>query len=107
MKIEFPFKQTKISVLASKENTQIVDSYKIKRIKDQLSIIKSIRKRAAKNYAIHRINLFNMINEWRAHNLLYDLGLYRNSTQHVDLDLKEPWYRRVLYTILSLFYFKY
>lgn len=38
----------------------------------------------------------SLINEWKAHNLLYDLHLFRSHTRNVDLN-NEPWYRKVIY----------
>jgi hypothetical protein len=47
----------------------------------------------------------SMIREWRAHNLLWDLHLFRSHTCDVDLNIPQPWYISVLYFILSIFYF--
>ena len=44
-----------------------------------------------------------MANEWKAHNLLYDLNLFRSHTKDLDLDY-EPWYRRSCYYVLSKIY---
>ena len=42
--------------------------------------------------------------EWRAHNLLYDLHLFRSHTRDTDLNLDENKFVRFLYRIVSLFY---
>lgn len=42
--------------------------------------------------------------EWRAHNLLYDLHLFRSHTQDTDLNINEKKIARFFYAILSLFY---
>ena len=46
----------------------------------------------------------SLIREWKAHNLLYTLGVAQAQTKSVDLDQKEPWYRLLGYFILSLVY---
>ena len=39
--------------------------------------------------------------EWKAHNTLYNWGLFRSRTANVDLDENEK--RMILYYILSIF----
>ena len=46
----------------------------------------------------------SLIKEWRAHNLMYDLGLFRSHTKDVDLNTDESKLRLFLYSVLSLFY---
>ena len=45
-----------------------------------------------------------LIQEWRAHNLLYDLHLFRSHTKDVDLDYPQSRKRKVIWAILSFFY---
>lgn len=52
---------------------------------------------------IHRRTMFSLINEWRVHNLLYELNIERDRTESVDLDVDQPWYMKVLYTVISPF----
>ena len=47
---------------------------------------------------------FSMINEWRVHNLLYDLHYKRERTADVDLDYPQKWYIKLAYTLLSPLY---
>ena len=93
-----------LKVHASENNTSILDSYKVKRPSDMKSIIKKIRVASPENYAINRRNEFSMVNEWRAHNLLYTLGIEKRRTASVDLNIGQPWYINLAYTIVSLFY---
>lgn len=46
---------------------------------------------------------FSLINEWRAHNLLYSLGLFKSRTKDVDLN-NIKWYYNIPYCILSFLY---
>lgn len=41
--------------------------------------------------------------EWKGHNILYKLGYKRQYTGSVDIDQKEPMWRRFVYAILSIF----
>ncbi len=43
------------------------------------------------------------INEWAGHNVLYRLGYKPHQTGSVDIDQKEPYWRRIFYNILSIF----
>ena len=40
--------------------------------------------------------------EWKGHNILYQLGYQRSRTGSVDIDQKEPKWRRFIYAILSI-----
>lgn len=82
----------------------IYDSYKVKHTKDMECLIQTIRYNyLLSNYIINQRSMSSMVNEWKAHNLLYDLHLFRKHTKNVDLN-KEPWYRNAIYWILSKFY---
>ena len=41
--------------------------------------------------------------EWKAHNVLYRLGICRGRTESCDIDQNEPKWKRVGYAILSIF----
>lgn len=48
----------------------------------------------------------SMLKEWKAHNLLYNLGYKKERTGSVDLNQNESFKRRIGYFILSLFYWR-
>lgn len=93
--------------------TSIENSFQIRNIKEMKTVIntaKAISKRRYKRYkeyAIHVRTMFGMICKWRAHNLLYSLGIKRTSTKHVDLELHPKWYYKIGYFILSCCYLKW
>lgn len=60
-----------------------------------------------KTLAIHNRSVSSMVNEWRVHNLIYSLGIFKDRTKSVDLNIGQPWYIKALYTILSPFYFHF
>lgn len=93
-----------LRVHASENNTTILDSHQVKRPSDMKSLLYSIKTGLPDTYAINRRGIFGMINEWRVHNLLYSLGMFKDRTKDVDLDTDQPWYMSVLYFILSPFY---
>lgn len=96
---------------AVENNTNINYSYDIKHIKDMRNCLKYCKdyllSKNINNYAIYKRSIFSMINEWRAHNLLYSLNIQKNRTRHVDLEYPIKWYKQVAYFILSCFYLRY
>lgn len=72
------------------------------------NILKETKREANdKLLAINKRSNFSMINEWRVHNLLYSLNIQRDRTRSVDLNIGQPWYINMLYTIISPFYFHF
>lgn len=85
----------------------IRDSYKFKRIKDMKRIIKDIRTKHP-DCCLHQRSMFSLINEWRAHNLLYSLiPPLRFRTGSVDLNIGQPWWVSICYFILSCCYLRF
>lgn len=50
------------------------------------------------------VSIKTLIREWRSHNLLYELGLFKDRTKDVDLN-ENPLYLKIGYYILSLIYY--
>lgn len=103
-KIIIRYKDKSFKVSISEDNTSIIDSYKVKSIRDMKGILSEIRSEADSSMAVNNRSIFSMINEWRVHNLLYTFNIQRNRTKSVDLDTRQPWYMRITYTVLSPFY---
>lgn len=93
-----------LKVNISEANTCILNSYKVKRVLDMINILHKIQCVAKSTDAINKRKVSGMVCEWRTHNLLYSLSVERDRTRSVDLDIGQPWYMKVAYTILSLFY---
>jgi hypothetical protein len=92
--------------------TRIPNSYRIKSIQDMEDIINRSREEVNKSpvfhtFAINKRTTAGMIIEWRAYNMLYALHIKRDRTRTVDLDINEPWYRKVGYLILSTLYLRW
>ncbi len=70
-------------------------------------VIRQARMNSSRNHDFCKVLLrsnMSLINEWRVHNLLYDLHLFRKHTKDVDFTLNK-WYVEVLYAIVSPLYF--
>lgn len=100
-KIIIAHKNFILRVHASENNTTIFTSYTVRNKIDMEAVLCKIRKRTPFKYAINKRSISGMIREWRVHNLLYSIGLFRNRTRNVDLNTGDPWYIKTLYFILS------
>lgn len=78
-------------------NIKIINSYKVKE-KDMLTILEEFRSKA--KWAYHRTTK-SWLKEWKAHNRLYRLGLFRSHTVDCDLEENEKWYKLLAYQILG------
>lgn len=103
-KIIIRYRNFILKVHISKDNTTIIDSFKVKNPSDMRSVIYLIRNKAPEGYAIDKRRISSMVHEWRVHNLLYNLGIFKNRTKDVDFESNQSWYIKVLYYILSPFY---
>lgn len=92
-------------ITTSPTNTHIENSYIVKSRKDMRDLLIAIEYDSNCGDAVRRIPKNTMIREWRAHNLLYALGIARTRTRDVDLN-ENPWYIRVAYFVLSLMYWR-
>lgn len=93
--------------------TRIENSFQIRSIKEMKTVINSTKTiskehcKKYKKYAIHVRTIFGMICEWRAHNLLWSLGIKRECTKTVDLEIKVKWYYKIGYFVLSCCYLRW
>lgn len=94
-----------VEFVVSDKVVHIQGSYKVKTISEMEYIIETLRVKYPSCEVLKRSNN-SLINEWRTRNLLYSLGLFKNHTKDVDLNII-PWYANVIYTLLSPLYFHY
>lgn len=90
-----------IKLNISTDNVEIVDSYKITRVNHMLDVINYIK--TINSTAISKRKTLSMLSEWRAHNLLYSMGIERERTMHCDLNFENSL-KKFLYMLLSIFY---
>jgi hypothetical protein len=90
-----------IHVALSDSTITIMDSYKVKRLKHMREVIDWVK---TYDTEVGKRSWISLVSEWRAHNLLYWLGVEKDRTVHCDLN-NETSIRRVLYFLGSLVYF--
>lgn len=83
----------------------IWDSYKIRELSKMRQVLKYIKE--THPGILNNRSEFSMLNEWRSHNLLYNLKILRNRTKDVNINYKLPLWAEIGYTILSPFYFHF
>lgn len=93
-----------INIHVYKDSVNIHDSYKIKKHKHIKDVVNYIKTELSEHTTVSKINTIDLISEWKSHNLLYWLNIERDRTAHCDLNHNNIIYR-VLYFIMSLFYF--
>ena len=82
------------------DNIKIYDSYKTTDEKDMAMILSIIS--IYPQYHLTR-NRKELIDEWKFHNLLYNLHLFRSHTKDTDLDENESKFRKLVYKIVGKF----
>lgn len=87
-----------VKIRYNKDWITIVDSWKIQDESDMRLIL--LRFKGKSPFAYKR-TMESWIREWKAHNRLYKLGLFRSHTKDCDFDESEKWYRRLAYWIIG------
>jgi len=91
----------KLEIKLSDNNTHIVNSYIIKTRKVMESKIEEIlTERRTKGYLVTR-SINSYVREWKGHNRLYNLHLFRSRTKDVDLEEPSKWYLEFIWLILG------
>lgn len=109
-KLVLRYKRFILKVIVTEDNTTIVDSFKIKSSKDMKAILSKIRDKVSTDIALYnRAAIYNrsissMIHEWRVHNMLFSMGILKERTKDVDLNINQRWYIKALYAIISPLY---
>ena len=78
-------------------NYKVVNSYKIQNLED---IYINVLYYYKNNKLDKRRSIDSYIEEWFAHNWLYNLGLFRSHTRDTDLDGNEAFYRLIIYKLI-------
>lgn len=80
---------------------RIENSYMCKNIDEMYNILNYLKGLFPDSLVFKR-SLKSLIREWKSHNFLYKMGLYKSRTKDVDLDYPQQWYHRLGYFILSI-----
>lgn len=83
-------------------DVKVFESYKVKK-KSEMEELLDYWRGEYITLVFQRTNK-SLINEWRSHNLLYNLHLFRSHTTDVDLNYPEKWYMKIIYGIISFIY---
>lgn len=94
----------KVTAELSDDNTRIYDSYRFRSSKDMRAILSELGKQSGYCMAINTMLNSDMLREWRAHNFMYSLHLFRSHTKDVDLNTGKSWYIKALYAMFSVLY---
>lgn len=97
--------------IVTDKSIEIVDSYKVSVTDEMKDILNSLREEYPDNSVLIKRKNSSLIREWKGHNFLYKLGILRNHTKDVDLDLESAnifytvgyWFLALGYDIISIF----
>lgn len=82
------------------ENVKIIDSYLIKSDAVKLAFLDELKD----DELLDNRSYKSLIREWKAHNILYKFGLFKERTRDTDLDNQESIFRRIGYFIITLLF---
>lgn len=91
-------------ITVTNNNIHIEDSYQYQTSTEMQDILNAVIVQYPTYDICLNRSISSMIREWRAHNCLYWLHLWRSHTKDVDLNYPQKWYMRIVYYIISLFY---
>lgn len=80
----------------------ILYSYKIKKSKHMLEVLKFVQK-----YFKSKHTIWYQLCKWKTHNLLYVLGYKKNRTESCDMNEDVKFVHQCLYVVMSLFYIRF
>lgn len=89
----------------SNNNLNIENSYKIKKRYNMKCVLHDIEKYHGCSDVFKRSSN-SLVEEWAAHNLLYNIGLFKSHTKDVDLNYPQNKMMSLIYKVLSYIYFK-
>lgn len=98
-----------ITIIINYNDIMIYNSKDIKSITEMNKVITHIFNKYNYKFINNNSNRtkFSLLNEWRTHNLLYDLNLFRNHTKDVNFEYNQNKILAIIYTFFSIFYFHY
>lgn len=76
-----------IYYIVTLDNIHLRDSYRVRNTERMKTLLNFIKLRYySDQYFFHHLPLDVLIDEWKAHSLLYDLHLFRSHTKDADLN---------------------
>lgn len=92
--------ETSVDILGFQHSDTVVtiyDSYMIPE-RDMGNILYEFKKTTGYN---SKRSIKSWVREWKAHNRLYKLGLFRSHTKDCDLEEHEAWWKLLIYNIIG------
>lgn len=98
------YNDKEIEYKVSNVNLAIINSYKIKNKADMKNILYKIMNQESEHkFDVFKRSVKGMVQEWRAHNIIYNLGLFRTHTCTVDLEANQKWIFKIIWKIIGTF----
>jgi len=88
-----------IPIQYSNISIKIIDSYIIE---DDILMRVTLEDFKFRTGYCSKRSISSWVKEWKAHNRLYKLGLFKAHTKDCDLDEHEKWWRLLAYQILGI-----
>lgn len=87
-----------VKIQYNNSNVRIINSYKVKSRAYMKMVLQEFLKQTG--YKSKR-SIKSWLKEWKAHNRLYNLGLYKTHTVDCDLEENEKLHRLIIYEFLG------
>lgn len=98
MKDTANYLKSKLKTTYEEDNTHVENSYLATDISFEVGYI--IRERYIRHLPQTR-KFDSYVREWKAHNNLYKLGLFKSHTKDVDLEEPIKWYYELIYWLIG------
>ena len=94
----------KMNILVNRDNLTIHDSFMVVSENEMKKVLLQVKEEHSECRVFDNRSIGNLVNEWMAHNLLFELDFMTAHTQHVDLESKQKWFLRFSYFLLGNLY---
>lgn len=101
MKTILKYKDILLIITYNESNIHIEDSYRISQKHLMRRILVDVIDKAAKNNIFYKRSIESWINEWVAHNWLYEYSIKPDRSKSVDLNENENIFKKFGYFIIS------
>ncbi len=91
----------KFRVLDNDRGIDIIDSYEYND-EAKMDFLKYIFEHFPLSFG--KRDIYSLLVEWKAHNILYKKGLFKKHTVNACLDAKEKWYRRFGFRVVCFIF---
>lgn len=93
-----------LKVTCSETNTHIESSYKIRKTRDMMRFLVSVRRGVSHDMAVWNRSIRSQIIEWQAHNIAYMLHFFRKRAKDLDLEFPKKRLQWACFCVASWFY---